>query len=171
MLVRSNLDYHVVAVASGGVALGRGVPEGMVSLGVGLVGVALARWVFVNREVRATSRPQKWNETLPLTLVAMLVAGVLIWDRKFGVSTSAFVGLGVGWTAVLLLDVLGDWVLSKAKIMFSSGPAKPDQFPKAADLSGKDGRVTSQDVELPKDFLDAVRELDKHKGSKPKDDS
>jgi hypothetical protein len=157
---RTNLDYHAVAASSGVVAAGQGVPSGMISLFVGLLGVALARWVFVNKEYRATNRPQKWNETLPLTLVAMLVAGVLIWDRKFSVSTSAFVGLGVGWTAVLLLDVLGDWILTKAKIMFSSGPADPN-FPKKADLSGHDGRIIADDVNLPSDMVDKVVLLDK----------
>jgi F0F1-type ATP synthase assembly protein I len=160
VLGRPHLDYHLVAVSSGVLAVGKGIPEGMVSLVVGLIGVALARWVFVNKQYRETARPQRWGETIPLTLVAMLVAGVLIWDRKFSVSTSAFVGLGVGWTAVLLLDILGDWILTKAKAMFSAGPADP-KFPKRADLSGQDGKMLSSDVDLPGDFKDAVDKLNK----------
>jgi hypothetical protein len=132
----------------------------MISLIVGLTGVALARWVFVNKEFRTTNRPQKWSETVPLTLVAMLIAGVLIWDRKFSVSTAAFVGLGVGWTAVLLLDVLGDVILSKMRMMFSSGPASL-QFPKKADMSGNDGVMLTDDVNIPRDMADKLVLLDK----------
>lgn len=161
MLARyTHLDYHLVAVSSGVVGVISGIPDGMVSLGVGLLGVALARWVFVNKQYRETSRQPRLSETLPLTLVAMLVAGVLIWDRKFSVSTSAFVGLGVGWTAVLLLDILGDFVLSKMRIMFSAGPASPS-FPSKGDLSGHDGRVTSGDVRIPEDMAQKLAQLDR----------
>jgi hypothetical protein len=155
----THIDYHLVALSSGVVGVTSGIPDGMVSLGVGLLGVALARWVFVNKQYRETNRQPRLGETLPLTLVAMLVAGVLIWDRKFSVSTSAFVGLGVGWTAVLLLDILGDFVLTKMKIMFSAGPASPN-FPKKGDLSGHDGRVISNDVNLPEDMIQKLAQLD-----------
>jgi hypothetical protein len=143
----ANLDYHAVAATSGILGIVQNIPTGLVSLTVGMLGVALSRWVFVNRQYRETNRTQRWNETVPLTLVAMLVAGVLIYDRRFGVSTSAFVGLGVGWSAVLLLDVLGDWILTKMKLLMTAGPASPN-FPKAADHSGNDGRVTPTDVSM-----------------------
>jgi hypothetical protein len=149
-----------VAVSSGLVAVGTSIPNGLASLAVGLLGVALARWVFVNKQYRETNRAQTWHETLPLTLVAMLVAGVLIWDRGLGVSSSAFVGLGVGWTAVLLLDVMGDWILSKAKLMFSAGPAS-NGFPKAADHSGHEGRVITRDVDIPEDMKQLLEEADR----------
>lgn len=165
----TNLDYHAVAGVSGVLALVQSIPTGMVSLVVGMLGVALARWVFVNRQYRETSRTQRWNETVPLTLVAMLVAGVLIYDRRFGVSTSAFVGLGVGWTAVLLLDVLGDWILSKMKVLMSAGPADPS-FPKVADHSGMDGLVTKGDTDDEMgELLDrAARALDDSEARNPK---
>ncbi len=138
----------MVAASSGVIAATEGVPEAMISLSVGLLGVTLARWVFVNREHRSLPKPQRWNETLPLTLVAMLITGALIWDKNYSISMSAFIGLGVGWSAVVLLDVLGDWVIVRAKSIFSAGPAH-DNFPKVADLSGHDGKVLTRDVELP----------------------
>ena len=45
----------------------------------------------------------------------MLIAGVVIWDRKTGLSMSVFIGLGVGWTAILLLDVIGAWMLKTGR--------------------------------------------------------
>lgn len=142
----ANLEYHAVAFASALVAWFNDVPDGLASLLVGITGVALARWVFVNREVRMTNQPQPWRETLPLTLVAMLITVVLIWDRKFSISTSAFVGLGVGWTTVLLLDVIGHWLTNTLRRILSAGPADPT-FPRVADWSGKNGRVPKDQPE------------------------
>lgn len=85
--------------------------KALMSLFLGLCGVALARTVFLSRERRTTGRTQPWRETLPLTLMAMLVTGVVVWERKMSLSLSVFTGLGVGWSAILLLDLFGDWVL------------------------------------------------------------
>jgi hypothetical protein len=157
-----------VAGVSGLVALAHGIPEGLVSLIIGLVGVALARWVFVNREVRRSHLSQKWNETLPLTLVGMLVTGVLVIDQKLGVSSAAFLGLGVGWAAVLILDVLGERILAAMRGMLSAGPANPT-FPPAADLSGMDGRVTANEVTSTSDLeallVEAGKALDESDAS------
>jgi hypothetical protein len=68
VVARPHLDYHAVAVSSGLVAVGTSIPNGLASLAVGLLGVALARWVFVNKQYRETNRAQTWHETLPLTL-------------------------------------------------------------------------------------------------------
>ncbi len=143
-------------VASQIVALVSSVPDGLVSLGVGLWGVVLARWVFVNRENRRLPRKQPWRETLPLTLVAMLITAVVVRDRDLGLSAAAFTGLGVGWAAVLLLDVLGERITAA----FRAGFAVPNTPPQA-DLSGEDGKMTSREINLPRDMIRLVDELDK----------
>lgn len=144
--------------ASQAVAVFSGIPDGIVSMGVGLWGVVLARWVFVNRENRRLPGRQSWRETLPLTLVAALITGVIIHDQQLGLSAAAFTGLGVGWAAVLLLDILGERIVAA----FRAGFAMPasDGVKRMADLSGNDGKVTSRDVDLPPDMLEALDKLD-----------
>lgn len=145
------------------------VPNGLASLGVGLVGVALARWVFVNKQNRTLARREKWHETLPLTLTAMLIAGAIIWDRHPTISAAAFIGLGVGWAAVLLLDLLGERVTAGLRGALGAGPASP-AFPKVADHSGHDGKVDSGlvDPDHPADggpsFAKLVDKLDEEAG-------
>ena len=139
------------------VAAFQSIPDGLVSLGVGLWGVVLARWVFVNRENRRLPRKQVWHETLPLTLVAMLVASVVILDRNLGLSAAAFVGLGVGWVAVLLLDVLGDRITAAFRAGFAV-PTSP-HITGVIDRSGNDGKMLSADVDLPADMVHLVDQL------------
>lgn len=146
--VRASGSGGAVVVASNWVALTSGFPDALVSLGVGLIGVALARWVFVNREVRRTSTHQSWKETLPLSLVAALITGVIVVDRKLSVSASAFLGLGVGWAAVILLDILGDRVTAAIRVTFQGGPIDPT-LPSKADNSGHDGKMDSSVVDVP----------------------
>lgn len=143
-------------VASQIVAMASSIPDGLVSLGVGLWGVVLARWVFVNRENRRLPRKQAWTETLPLTLVAMLITAVVVRDRDLGLSAAAFTGLGVGWAAVLLLDVLGDRIIAVFRAGFTVHGTPPQ-----VDLSGEDGKVTSREVNLPPDMIAALDKLDK----------
>ncbi len=140
------------------VALSAGIPDGLVSLTVGLWGVALARWVFVNRENRRLPRKQPWHETLPLTLVASLVAAVVIIDRDLGLSAAAFTGLGVGWAAVLLLDVLGDRITAA----FKAGMAVPEhkRYVDRMDMSGEGGQVTAHEIDTPEDMARSIDALD-----------
>jgi hypothetical protein len=145
--------------AGGIVALFASIPSGLVSLGVGLVGVGLSRWVFITKENRRLQKKEEWSESLPLTLAAMLITGVIIHDRQLGFSTAAFVGLGVGWAAVLLLDVLGQRIV--AIVRAALGAAAAPGFPPAADLSGHDGRLTSEDVNLPAEMVRLLDEIDK----------
>jgi hypothetical protein len=134
------------------------LPQGLLSLAVGLLGVVLARWVFVNREQRRSGRRERWSETLPVTLIAMLIVGVLINDRTLSLSAAAFLGLGVGWVTVLLLDIFGDRIIAALRAGLGVGPASP-KFPKAADLSGHGGNLQSSDVDMPDDLADLVGEL------------
>lgn len=120
-------------------ALSPDASSGLASVALGLLGVALARQVFISKERRRTGERQPWTETLPLTLVAMLITGVIVWDRRYGLSISVFIGLGVGWTAILLLDVLGAWVLRTLRRVAG---------------------VTDADIPLPAEHRELVRRLD-----------
>lgn len=94
----------------------------MISLALGLLGVLLARTVFLDRQNQKLGRRQTWRETIPLTLVAMLIAGVVIIDRQLGFSAATFAGLGIGWTAILILDVIGKKILDPASTIASLAP-------------------------------------------------
>lgn len=160
--VKAGGSSAVVMAASVAVQALAGSPNGLVSLGVGMVGVWLARWVFVGRENRKLGKPQRWNDTLPLTLVAMLIAAVVIYDRKLGLSASAFVGLGVGWAAVLLLDVLGERVLNMLRAGFAM--PLPKHVEERLDLSGHAGKIVDE-TDVPPDMTDKLVQLDREEGS------
>lgn len=117
-------EIFVIASVPFTVALGRS-GDGVISLALGLLGVLLARTVFVDRENRKLGRHQRLSETLPLTMTAMLISGVVIWDNQMGFSTAAFTGIGVGWTAILLIDVIGRRILDPGE----RGKTPPDPDP------------------------------------------
>lgn len=105
----------VTALTSGGL-------DAVLSLILGLIGVLLARTVFVDKENRRLKRKQGWRETLPLTLVALLIAGVWIWDRQLGLSAAVFTGLGVGWVAILMLDIIGKRAIDAVRLLLGADP-------------------------------------------------
>ncbi len=96
-----------------------GPNDGLISLGLGLLGVLLARIIFVNRENRALGRVQSWWETLPITGAALLIAGGIIWDQHLLYSKAIFTGLGVGWGALVALNAI-------SKAIVPGGPANRD---------------------------------------------
>lgn len=150
-------EAAAVMIWSQVVAVLHGVPDGLVSLGVGLWGVVLARWVFVNRENRRLPRRQTWRETAPLTLTAMLITGVVVHDRDLGLSAAAFTGLGVGWSAVLLLDLFGERITAAFRAGFAV--PVPPHVAHIADKSGNDGQMLDADVDLPDDIAKPLGEL------------
>lgn len=115
MTTSNKLTIAAVAISSFNAA---SISEGMVSVCLGLAGVALARQVFIGRERRQTGRKQPFRDTFPLTLCAMLVTGVIVYDRQLGFSMAVFTGLGVGWSAILLLEILGAGMLKWGKRVF-----------------------------------------------------
>lgn len=129
-----------------------GATQTIISLVIGLTGVWLSRTVFVNRENRRLERPATWRETLPITLSACLIAGVLIVDRHLGISASAFVGLGTGWTTVLILELFGDRILNAMRVL-AGGDPMPPSVPK--------GPVGEERMSnLPEDMERLLREID-----------
>lgn len=125
----NNSGTVAVAGYSAAIGISGDLAQAAASLGVGLLGVTLARTVFVDRENRRLRRRQTFRETGPTTGVAMLIASVVILDRSLGLSGAALTGLGVGWTAMLLLDVIGKRVLDGLRAGLA---IQPDDFP--ADL-------------------------------------
>lgn len=152
-------EVAAVMLASQIITFRWGWPHGLTSLIVGLIGVVLARWVFVGRENRRIGRPQRWNDTLPLTFVAMLITGVIIMDRELGLSTAAFTGLGVGWAAVLILDVLGERVINMLRAGFAI--QVPPEVKHVADASGHDGKMLDE-RNVPTDMMDSLEKIDRH---------
>lgn len=133
----------------------------LISLGLGLSGVVLARIVFVDRESRRTKRRQSFGETAPLTGIAMLIAGTAIWDRHLGFSLAALTGIGTGWTAILLVDMLGKKVL---QMFGGEGP------PKEVDLRDMREPGNGRSLHDLPDDMDAALDLLDHKtkdGGKP----
>lgn len=126
--------------------LGINAPE-LVNLGAGLVSVWVARLVFIDRENRRLQRRQAWRETVPVTLVAMLIAGAFIRQNDLSMASAIYTGLGVGWVAVVLLDLLGQKVTDALRAALGGGPADP-RLPPVVDTSGNDGRVVTADADL-----------------------
>jgi hypothetical protein len=119
------------------------------ALGAGILGVILSRTVFVDRESKRTRKRQTIRETMPLTLVAILITSVLTVDYHLVLSKAAFLGLGVGWTAVFALDVIGERVL---------GLLAPSRV-KLTDMHGLD--------ELPESMNDLLRLADRRTPDAP----
>jgi hypothetical protein len=76
-------------------------------LALGLLGVWLARTVFVDQENRKLRRRQKLRETMPLTLAGMLVVGSFLWDANTTLAKASLFGLSVGYGTMLILKMLG----------------------------------------------------------------
>lgn len=101
-----------------------GSTEGLTSLALGLTAVFLARIVFVNKENRALGHKQPWRETLPITLLACLIAGGMIVDGHLLYSKAIGVGVGVGWTTIATINLI-----SKVVNPGASAPPPPDPPP------------------------------------------
>ena len=122
----TKLPFAAVVASAPVTAATAGLAQALLSLSIGMVGVTLARTIFVGRENQRLKRKQQFGETFPLTAAAMLIAGVIIWDRQLGISMAAFTRLGVGWVAVLALDVLGQRAIEVLRVLMG---AKPNETP------------------------------------------
>ena len=116
------------------------------SLGAGLVGVWLARTIFNERENKRLRRQQTFRETAPITAMGMLLVGVWIVDHKPGLSAAAIAGLGVGWVAVLLLDIIGKRIIDVVRAALA---VKPDDMDIPADMRGQLDQIDAADAAKP----------------------
>lgn len=96
----------------------RSPTDALIAVVIGCIGVALARAVFVSRTKRETGQNADWRETLPLTLAGMLSTGAIVWDQAMSISSAAILGLGTGWVAVLMLDLVGGRALDVVRAIF-----------------------------------------------------
>jgi hypothetical protein len=78
-----------------------------ISILLGVLGVILARLVYVDAENKKLGRRQTVRETMPLTMVALLIAGPFIWKHRDAITVTPLLGLGIGWSALLLLKLAG----------------------------------------------------------------
>ena len=113
-----------LAVIAAAPVVGADTVHTLVSVAVGLVGVVLARAVFLTRQKRQTGHGEPWRDTLPMTLAAMLLTCVLIFDRHLDVSSAAVIGLGLGTVAVVMLDILGERALAMLRTLFGLAAPK-----------------------------------------------
>lgn len=98
------------SAGAGAAAINAGL-EPLPSLLLALVGVALARVAFTTKQQRLGERISI-TETLTITGMAMLVVGPIVWEHQLGLTTSAFLGLGAGWSSIALFDAIGSRVVN-----------------------------------------------------------
>ena len=96
-----------------------GAGDSLISLGLGLLGVLLARTVFIAKENRALGRKQPWVEQAAITAVACLIAGGIIWDGHLLYSKAIFTGVGIGWSTIAAINFI-------SRIIVPGGPANRD---------------------------------------------
>lgn len=92
--------------------------------------VMLTRAIYISRENRRSGVTISWRESAAITGIAMLLAGVVIWENRFSAQTSLVVSMGIGWTIIPLFDVFGDRVLTMfgARPDATKPPAKLDDM-------------------------------------------
>lgn len=149
---RAATEMAAVAASAPVTLVTAGIPDTLISVAVGLIGVWLARIVFVNRENRRLEQPQTWAETLPVTLAGCLIAAAIIYDQRLGVSASVFTGLGVGWTTVLILEFFGDRIIAamRAAAGLEAKPAGPPDGPASQEV------MANKDQESFDNILDRI---------------
>lgn len=138
------------------IATGAGL-EPWISLGLGILGVILARVAFTTRQQRSGEKVSLL-ETIVITGMAMIIVGPIVWEYQLGMTTSALLGIGAGWSSIALFDVIGE----KA-ILFISGlfgttpkPSVPTPAPVVPTLPT-----------LPADMEEDLRKLDQLTADRP----
>ncbi len=136
-----------------------GANDGLISLGLGLLGVLLARTIFVNRENRVLGHRQPWTDTLPITLAACLIAGGIIWDGHLLYSKAIFTGIAVGWTTIVAIEKISR-IVNPGEVGRPAAPApaaEPDRAKPG--LSRSLRKQYPPQVPLPADQKALLRQL------------
>jgi hypothetical protein len=126
----------------------------------GVIAVVLARIIWIDRDNRATGRRATVRDTLPLTLVATIVYVALAVDWNLNFQKGVSVGLGVGWTAPLLADIMGDKilaVLAPDRIRRSDPRATGDDA--RANIDAAAEHLVHQQQDLPPEIDDLAKKL------------
>ena len=77
----------------------------------------VARMVYIDQENKRLGRKQTIGETLPLTIVALLIAMPFVWKHREEITIAPLIGLGVGYSALLLLKLIGRATIVAARTM------------------------------------------------------
>ena len=89
----------------------------IITLALGMIGVIVARMVYIDQENKRLGRKQTIGETLPLTIVALLIAMPFVWKHREEITIAPLIGLGVGYSALLLLKLIGRATIVAARTM------------------------------------------------------
>jgi len=134
--------------------------EPFVSLGLALVGVALARVAFTTRQQRLGERISILEEVV-IAGMAMLVVGPVVWEHQLGITTSAMLGLGAGWSAILLFDAIGSRVIQIIMSILPTPPSPPPAAPRPSDEPRPDPRpAATAQPPVPGDMIDMLEDID-----------
>lgn len=100
----------------------------VLSVGLALAGVYLARQVTIGEENRTLGREQSYRETGPLTWIGILIICPFIWHYNIAVPWASLLGLGVGYSVRVLLRIFGDGTVAAVREFLrraGAGPAAP----------------------------------------------
>lgn len=88
-----------------------GLEAPALSMLVGLIAVIMTRVMMMTTD-ESKSRKGWWYYNVSLTLLLTLIVFVIILDRQLGPGTAVVLGIGVGASGILVVDVMKRWVLS-----------------------------------------------------------
>jgi hypothetical protein len=87
-----------------------GLQAPALSMFVGLAAVIITRVMLISTEPR--TKQGWWYYNVSLTLLLALITFVIILDRKLGPGFATVLGIGVGASGILVVDVMKKWVLN-----------------------------------------------------------
>jgi len=92
-----------------------GYPVPALSLLTGLGSVILIRIMLMSKDFK--NDHNFWMYNIPLTLLMVVLTFCLIVDRQFNPGVSAMVGVGIGASGIVLVDILKERVQNIIKAM------------------------------------------------------
>jgi hypothetical protein len=98
-----------------------------------MIGIYLARLVTIDAENKRLGRVQTLRETGPLTWIAVLIVGPLIWHWQVAVPVAPVIGLGVGYSVRAILKIFGGGAVASAKALLRGAAAAIDEQDTLAD--------------------------------------
>lgn len=169
-MINTRESVPQVAIATSTAAIGAGL-EPFISLGLGLVGVILARIAFTTRQQRLGERVGLL-ETIVITGMAMLIVGPLVWEHRLGLTTSAMLGLGAGWASIAIFDALGERIVDMI-VRLTGGsprPRRPSDPPSGPERPDPRRPLGGPLDALPHDMVDSLERMDQAEDRRRHDD-
>lgn len=107
-----------------------GVQIPIAAFSLSLVGLLLAR--HIARPPRRTfTRSQNFALTAILALILLLaVAGEIRWisPEPLGVGMAVVWGVGLGWSGIIVIEIIGKKIVEGLKVVFGIVPETPDEL-------------------------------------------